>query len=457
MNKHGHRFTLSRRTMLMGAGGMVLGLPLLDAMRQPRRSLAQPKPGYTAAGHPKRFVVWFTPNGTVPKNWTPEGSGTDYKFSTILAPLEGFREKLIIVDGVDQTGGRGGDAHQSGMQGVLTGWYCNPGPFKGGDGISAGWANGISVDQRIADVIGHETPYRSLEFSVWSGDGESNYNRMCLRGPDQPVPPMNTAEKAYERLFASGLGSTTPSAKIQNERERRVLAAVAGDLATLQKKLGSADRQKLAQHAQAVSELEARLLKRPAAALDACKAVSLESELDGFRKQGRLQLDMLVMALACDMTRVASLQWSNSVGQVTYRWAEPGISRGHHDISHDGDSNEVSVSQLTNINRWYASEFAYLLQQLDAIPEGDGTMLDNTVVFWCNELAKGNSHDLNNSHFVVAGGAGYFRMGRCLKFDHTTGPKHNNLLLSLVHSMGIEDTSFGNPEWCTGPLEGMTG
>jgi hypothetical protein len=462
MNKHGHRFRLSRRSMLMGAGGMALGLPLLDVMREPRRTLAQSVPGYTAAGHPKRFIAWFTPNGTIPMNWTPGGSGTEFTFSNILSPLEPYRHKLLLIDGVDQTGGRGGDAHQSGMQGALTGWYCNPGHFMGGDGFSAGWANGPSVDQRIADVIGQETPFRSLEFAVQPGENEeTNYNRMCLRGPDQPVPSMRNPYDAYERLFAGGV-STGADGKLQNERQRRVLDAVHGNLTRLKARLGKSDRLKLEQHAEHVHEIEVRLSKRPAAALDACKTPVLAGDVDVERNEnfpvvGRLQMDLLVMAMACDLTRVSSLQWNKAVGQVGYSWVDPTINRGHHDLSHDGDSNEVTLRQLTDVNRWYAEQLAYLLGQLDGIAEGDGTMLDNTVVFCVNELAKGNSHSLENSHFVVAGGADYFRMGRCLKYDHATGPKHNDLLLSLVHSMGIEDTSFGNPEWCTGPLSGMTG
>lgn len=127
-------------------------------------------------------------------------------------------------------------------------------------------------------------------------------------------------------------------------------------------------------------------------------------------------------------------------------------------ISHDGDTAGDTVEALTKINVWYAEQFAYLLGRLDSIPEGEGTMLDNTVVFWTNELAKGNSHSRNDQHYVVAGGADYFDMGRCIKFDYgeSTAPKHNNLLLWFLHSMGIEDESFGNAEWCTGALAGMT-
>jgi hypothetical protein len=129
---------LSRRHVLRGAGGAALALPFLEIMGRPNRALAQAVPGYTAAGLPKRFLVWFTPNGTIPDAWLPAGGETDFTFSRILKPLEPFREKLLIIDGVDQTG-EGGDGHQNGMQGMLTGQTLNPGTFKGGNGELSGW------------------------------------------------------------------------------------------------------------------------------------------------------------------------------------------------------------------------------------------------------------------------------------------------------------------------------
>lgn len=451
---------ISRRTMLRGAGGVALALPFLEIMGRPRRSLAAGVPGYTAAGDPKRFIVMFSPNGTIRENWTPAGGENDWTFSRILKPLEAFRDKLLIIDGVDQTG-TGGDGHQNGMQGMLTGQTLNPGPFGGGDGGSAGWANGISVDQHIANVIGSETPFRSLELGVQSGNNENNWNRMSLLGPDQPVPPESNPYRAFDRIFGD-FNLSPDEAKLRNEREHVVLNAVMDNVRDLQAKLGADDKKKLDQHLDAVSEIEARLGKTRSSALESCETPVLGDALDvnangNFPIVGKLQMDLLVMAMACGLTRVGSLMWSRSVGGVRHDWIDPSITRGHHDYSHDGDSNADTIEALTRINVWYAEQLAYLIGALDAIPEGDGTMLDNTVVFWCNELERGNSHSRNNAHYVVAGGAGHFKMGRCLKFPYAQDVKHNNLLLSLVHAMGIEDESFGRPDWCSGPLPGMTG
>ena len=450
---------LSRRTLLRGAGGAALALPFLEMMGRPERSWAAAPAGLTAEGFPKRFLVWFTPNGTIAENWTPNGSGSNFEFSRILKPLEPFKDKLLIIDGVDQTGS-GGDGHQNGMQGMLTGQTLNPGPFGGGDGGSAGWANGVSVDQRIAQSIGQTTPFQSLELGVLSSSGENNWTRMSLTGPDQPVPPENNPYKAFDRIF-SDFSADPDKAALDNQRQRVVLSAVSENIRALNKKLGKEDRVRLEQHLELVSDLEARLGRRPSAALDACKVPTMGEPVEtwpdsNFPTIGKLQMDLMVMALACDLTRVGSLMWSNSVGGVNMNFVDPSIDRGHHDYSHDGDSNADSIEKLTKINVWYAEQFAYFLGQLDSIAEGDGTMLDNTVVFWCNELSRGNSHSRDDSHYVVAGGAKYFQMGRCLKFKYEDSIKHNNLLLSFLHSMGIEASSFGKEDWCTGPLSGMT-
>ena len=191
---------LHRRTLLRGAGGIALGLPFLEIMGESRRGLAAAVPGYTAKGDPKRFIVFFSPNGTIRESWTPAGGIDDWTFSRILKPMTAHRDKLLLIDGVDQTGS-GGDGHQNGMQGMLTGQTINPGPFKGGDGNTAGWANGISIDQHIANTLGKETRFASLELSVQSGNDENNWNRMSLKGPDQPVPPEQSPYNAADRIF----------------------------------------------------------------------------------------------------------------------------------------------------------------------------------------------------------------------------------------------------------------
>lgn len=175
---------------------------------------------------------------------------------------------------------------------------------------------------------------------------------------------------------------------------------------------------------------------------------------DNFPKTLKLQTDLLVRSFACDMTRVATLQWSRSVGGETHRWI--GITdKDHHSLSHDGDGNADSQEKLIKINTWYAEQFAYLLEQMKLVKEGAGTMLDNTVILWGNELGKGNAHSRDKVPYVMAGRAGgYFKTGRFLKYNNDS---HSNLLVSIANAMGVATNSFGNPKYCTGPLRMVRG
>src|SRR5262249_7153380 len=165
----------------------------------------------------------------------------------------------------------------------------------------------------------------------------------------------------------------------------------------------------------------------------------------------KLQTDLVVMALQCDLTRVATLQLENSVGGTRFTWL--GATRGHHDMSHDPDTAEDTKEILDQINEWLGVQFAYLLTQMKAVKEEDGTLLDNSLVLWVNELSRGNSHSNMDMPFLMAGHAGgALRTGRFLKFDSKTAVPHNNLLVSILNLFGVPATTFGNPMWCTGPL-----
>jgi hypothetical protein len=433
---------IDRRTLLRG-GGAAIALPLLEAML-PRKAHAQMAP--------KRFVPWFTANGTIMKNWAPTGSETAFTLSPILMPLEPFKSKLIVIQGVDQQGGGAGDGHQNGMAGWLTGQPTNTGPFKGGCGQNGGWANGISADQHIAKTIGATTKFKSLEFAVQAGSA-TNWSRMSYAGPDMPVPPEENPTNAFNRIFADLNASPMEIDKTRVQR-KTVLDAVMGQFRYVKGKVGAEDGRKLDAHFEAVRDIESRLaVMGPIAPGMACSKpapVTMNAgSNDAFPAVGKLQMDLLVMALACDLTRVASLQWSRAVSPTRFTWLQ--ITRGHHDISHDGDTNTVSVDQLTQINNWYAQQMAYLLGKMAAIQEVGGTLLDNSLVLWGNELAKGNAHSRNDAAYLIAGSAGgYFQTGRYLAYTGTV--QHNNLLVSCINAFGIPATTFGNPAWCTGPL-----
>ncbi|HEY3498662.1 MAG TPA: DUF1552 domain-containing protein, partial [Polyangiaceae bacterium] len=418
-----HSIPLSRRTVLRGAAGAAIGLPWLEAFA-PRRASAQSE-------LPRRFIVMYTPNGLLP-SWTPSGTEYDFQLSPLLAPLAPHQADIVVIRGLYQQGA-GGDGHQSGMGGMLTGTKLNSGPFGGTNAAPAGWASGPSVDQRIADEIAGTTKLRSLELGVQVGAAD-NWGRMCYRAANQPLPPEDDPAAVYARVFAD---LHTDPAVLERQRRRHgsILDTVGREYARLASTLGSADRQRLTAHLEAVRDIEERLTRTGSVGGEHCSdplVAAVEKDAnDAYPDVGALQLDLLVMALACDITRVASLQWSRSVSQTRFTWL--GITEGHHDLSHLGDDDLAAVDKLTRINTWYTQQLATLLAKLEAIPEGDGTMLDNTLILFCNELAKGNTHSRKDASYVLAGRAGgALETGR---FLHVPGEvPHNNLLVSLLRA-----------------------
>jgi hypothetical protein len=458
------KLRLSRRSFLKGAAGTSVALPLLQA----GAASAQTTP-------PKRLVVFFTPNGTIPENWSPdpgESIGdafittpqveTNFPLSPILQPLAPHQDDIIVVEGLEQrsTADGPGDGHQKGMGHMLTGTPLQTGDdFTGGNGEPAGWAGGISIDQHVANTIGMETRFKSLELGV-QVHGATVWTRMNYAGPGQPLPPENDPAQVFERLFGDLNEDPQELARIR-ARRRSVLDFVVGDLNALMPRLGAEDRAKVDQHMTAVRALEQRLAAGP---LASCQVPTIDAPPDfmandNFPAVGQLQMDLLVLALACDMTRVASLMWSQSVGNIRFTWE--GINEGHHTLSHD--TNAPAREKLTTIDTWFASQLAYLIQRMKEVPEGGGTLLDNTAILWCNELGEGASHTRKSIPFVLAGGAGgALNTGRYVYYPGTKDVEiltqstpHNNLLLTLANAMGLPDTNFGSSQHCTGNLSDL--
>jgi hypothetical protein len=452
---------MQRRTLLRGLGGLAIGLPLLDVMRgSPARA--------GGLERPKRFIVMYTPNGTIAKNFWPinVNSETDFELSPILAPLAGHKDDLLIVGGVDMLsamapnvdGKSPGDAHQKGTGGCLTGTELLPGNFIGGGGNLAGWAGGISVDQKIAQHIAQDTPYTSLELGV-AVQAANVSGRISYRGPGQPLPPENSPYVAYQRLFGDSLGDPR-DVEQRLARRQSVLDVVADDYQTLRGRLGGEDREKLHNHLLSIDAIRERLDTAVVKFEGTCQPLELGPVLDVNKIEsmpivGALQMDLLAMAFACDITRVATLMWTHSTSSAVLSFIDPAITEGHHAIAHKGDEDKIKVQHNTLINTWYASQLASLIDRLKAIPEGDGTVFDNTVILWTNEQSRGNNHDRRDLPYVLAGSAGgFFNTGRYVEFPSDTA--HNRLLVSLLNSMDIEADEFGNPVYGTGPLSGLT-
>jgi hypothetical protein len=322
----------------------------------------------------------------------------------------------------------------------------------------AGWPTGPSVDQRIAEAWAAPTPYRSLELGVQVGAAD-NWGRMIYQAANQPLPPIDDPVEVYNTVFSDLHTDPTVLAQ-QRARHKSILDAVGGEYTRISGQLGSADKQRLDAHLQAVREIETRLTtdltENNAACTDPTVPMVDAQSNDSFPAVGGVMMDLLTMAFACDLTRVASLQWSRSVSQVRFTWL--GIPDGHHDLSHRSDTDSDAVNKLTQINTWYAQQMAGLISRLQSTPDaGGGTLFDNTMVLWTNELAKGNTHSRQDAPYVIAGNAGGpLTTGRFLSYEGQ-GLNHNNLHVSLLNALGIPDTSFGKADWCTGPLTGLLG
>jgi hypothetical protein len=444
---------LSRRHVLRGLGGMAIGLPLLDAMR-----------GRSAHANdlelPKRLVIMYTPNGTISNNFWPTGTEDNFQLSPILQPLAAHQNDLLIVGGLDMlsTLSGPGDAHQKGTGQCLTATELLDGDFAGDGGASAGWAGGISLDQEVANHVGHDTPFASLELGV-AVQGASVKSRISYRAAGQPLPPENSPYAAYQRLFGDSLGDPQAIER-RTARRHAVLDAVADQHTALRDRLGVEDREKLHNHLLGIETIRTRLDKSVIDFAGACQPLDLGEPLDFDRVAnmpvvGQLQMDLLATALACDLTRVATLMWTNSTANHVLSFVDPSIVEGHHSLAHKGDEDLAKIEQNTKINTWYAQQLSTLIDRLKAMPEGDGTVFDNTVILWVNEQTKGNNHDRRDMPYLLAGSAGgHFQTNRFVWFDGDVG--HNRLMVSVLQAMGIDTDEFGNPEYGTGPLSGLT-
>ncbi len=405
-------------------------------------------------GAVKRFIAFVTPIGFVKDQWARSTGPTPQEFELIgsLAPLATHRERLLLLKGLDMSasyGGSAGTGHPRGIGALLTGRRLNPGSF--GDGV--GWASGQSIDQRIADHVGGMTPFRSLELGVGLGDRSNVFNRISYLGSDRPLASIDDPRVAFDRLFGGLVGDESEQ-QFRRSTRRSVLDFVGAELTALRGRAGASARADIDAHLESLRELERRVddIGAACAAPDAPLAFD-PNDRQQYPEIGRAQMDLLVEAMGCDLTRVATLLWSGSVSSQTFRFLPTPITEGHHALSHPGANGydpAEALSKQTRIYAWYARQFAYLLDRLACTPEptGDGSLLDHTVIFWGSELAHAETHERNNMRFVLAGGDAFLKTGRMSNVDRS----HNDLLVSLAQSVGVPIDTFGERTHCAGPL-----
>jgi hypothetical protein len=393
----------------------------------------------------QRLVIMFSPNGTVPWNFWPEEAGEAFSLPEILTPLEPFRDRLLTLHGVCNRVRGDGDSHMRGMSCLLTGIELFPGNIQGGSHTPAGWASGISIDQEIKNFFQgrpeSKTRFGSLEFGVAVSDRADPWTRMVYAGPNKPVAPLDDPYQMFAKLYG----------RLEDQESvKSILDDVQEDLRKVRAAVGPEDRRLLEEHETFVREMELELQETNRNRTEHAPP-ELESGVknvnDSIPKISKMQIDLLVNSFAGDFSRLATLQYTKSVGQARMRWI--GIEEAHHELSHHPDSNQESQEKLTKINKWFCEQLAYLVEKLRETPEpgGEGSLLDNTVVVWTNELGKGNSHTLDNIPFVLVGNGLDFRMGRSLKCGKVP---HNRLLLAFAHAVGHRLETFGKPELCSG-------
>jgi len=439
---------LPRRTFLRGLGA-TLALPLLDAMRPAASALV-------ASESPIRLGYVYTPNGIVgacdksprPFMWTPKTAGSNFEFAPTMKALEPFREHLNVVSGLAQVTGRAlGDGpgdHARATATFLTGVH----PYKTG-GVD--FRLGISADQIAAKALGRYTQLSSLELGLepqpLAGNCDSGYTcaymSMSWRGPNSPLPAEINPRAVFERLFGDG-DSTDPEIRARRlEKQKSVLDYVSGSLGRLQQQLGSGDRRKIEEYLDAVRDIERRiaLAEKQSRTLEVPVLDRPGSVPDDYLQYSKLMIDLQVAAWQTDMTRVASFMLGRDGSNRAYR--EIGISDGHHSISHH-QGDEERLDKLIKIDELHVSMFAYLLKRLQETRDGDGTLLDHSLVVFGSSISESNIHTHDDLPIVLAGTANR----RIAANRHLVYPKEtplNNLFLNMFDLAGVADVDgFGD-------------
>ncbi|WP_146519098.1 DUF1552 domain-containing protein [Stieleria varia] len=446
-------FPLSRRTLLRGVGAG-LALPWLEAM-MPSRADAAEADGKPPSDAPLRLAALFAPNGVRADMWTPDGTGSDFKWSPTLEPLSDLKDQLLIFSNLWNQASDFGDGHYVKTSGFLTCTTINKSL-----GIDLN-CNGRSMDQVAADHLGALTPLRSLELGidpVTTGvDTNVGYTRVygshiAWNGPTSPLAKELDPRLVFDRLFRAA----NPS-QASTRRDSLLLDRVLGDTNELNRRLGSADRQRMEEYLQSVRSIEERLQNqqsgadrhwKPLAQLDPAQRPP-EDRPDEYQQQVRLMLDMIALAFQTDTTRVCTFMFGNAVSSRNFSFLD-GVTGGHHDNSHH-QNEEDKLRQYQLITQWHVQQYAYLLQKLNGMKERESTVLDNSMILYGSGLRDGNSHSPHDLPILLGGRAG----GRLASGQHLSYGKDtplSNLYTSMLTALGTGEKSFADS---TGVLPGV--
>jgi hypothetical protein len=428
---------LNRRTILRGISA-ALALPLLDSMAPALR--AAPK------GIP-RFGAVYVPNGINMSTWTPTAEGAAFDFTPALAPLEPFRDRLLVLSGLNsnlpaKAKGPAG-IHARASTRFLT--DVPPKPEEGAD-LQAG----ASMDQLLAREFGRETQLASLEMGLETtesvGACDPGFNcaytgTISWRDPHTPLPMEINPRVIFERMFGNSANTDPAARRERMERERSILDSVMEKVARLERQLGPADCVKLDQYLDSIRDLERRIQKAESQNAKELPVLKQPSGVPAsFDEHAGLMYDLFAIAFQTDLTRVVTFMIGHEYSGRTH--PEIGVTDAHHAISHH-KGDPANLAKLTKVDQHHVELFAKLLEKLKATPDGDGSLLDHALIVYGSGMSDGNAHDPKNLPIVVVGGGtGLIRPGRHLRFPKDTPLA--NLHLTLMDKMGMRLDKIGD-------------
>lgn len=434
---------LPRRTFLRGSGA-IIALPLLDSMI----------PALTAAPNPVSRLAFFdVPNGVYPPNFHPTATGANFELTPVLKPLEPFRENLTVLGGLSNLGvispHEGGGVHTRAHAGWLNGVLAKR--TEGADIRAA-----KTIDQYAADKMGADTPLRSLELTTESsylvGNCEHGYscsyvNSTSWRTPTTPLPPERDPRIIFERLFGDGGSAAARLARMK--KDRSLLDSVGEEMQRIERRLGANDRQTVGDYLDAIRQIELRIQKseKASASSPLPQATKPEGVPEEFDEHIRLLADLLHLAFQSEITRVSSFQFSRETSGRAYPWI--GVPEAHHEMSHH-QKDPYRIQQKTKIDAYHMSVFAGFVRKLRDTPDGDGTLLDHSILVYGCPMGDGDTHAPTDLPItIVGGGCGTLRKGgRYIRYKQDT--PFMNAGLTLLDKLGVQVDKIGDS---TGMLE----
>ena len=435
---------LPRRTFLKGLG-TAIALPVMESLLPRGLVAAEALAGGKAA--PRRMAFVYVPNGANMADWTPAATGADFELPLILEPLREHKKDFSVLTGLAQdkgfAHGDGPGDHARASATFLTGAH----PRKtGGADIKVG----ISVDQFAAQKIGDRTRFASLELGTdkarLAGNCDSGYScaysfNISWKSENQPMAPEVDPRLVFDRLFNNGNSSEMDEARIKRDRDRKsILDFALEDARSLKAKLGMTDRRKLDEYLSAIRELEQRIERANGFAATMPDYTRPTGIPKSYEEHLRLQFDLMALAFQTDTTRIATFIMAHDGSNRQYPFI--GVRDGHHDLSHH-QGDEEKKGKIAKINRFHMTQFAYFLERLKSIREGEGTLLDNSMIVYGSGLGDGNRHNHNDLPVLLAGrGGGTINSGRHIRYDK--GTPMNNLFLSMMDRLGAKADQLGD-------------